>query len=242
MHPIRDHAVTRFVFPCFSSMARHGLPMCFSAMASFSAAAVTGAAGIASLRRTKQLRDVPLACLPLLFATQQVIEGGIWLGLRANPGSSENLVLAAVFAGIALVLWPVIAPLAVGLAEREKGQRWLIYALVPLSLLLAVYSTFLLISHPYTPTIVNASICYSNATPYPVSALVVYLLCTCLPPLLSSDRFLQMAGIVIVIGLVVSAIFYYESFFSVWCFFAALASVAIFASFQNRNRSVGAIA
>lgn len=218
------------------------LGMCFSAIASFSAAALTGAVGVASLTRTKRHRDIPLACVPLLFGAQQAVEGGLWLGLRTDPKNSTNLALTAVFTGIALVLWPVMAPLAVGLAERERRPRRLMYALIPLSLVLAVYSALLLISHPYAPTIVNASICYISGTPYPVWGLVAYVLCTCLPPLLSSDRFLRAGGIAIVVGIAVSSIFYYEGFFSVWCFFAALASVAIFGRFQSQTAPVDAIA
>jgi hypothetical protein len=61
-------------------------------------------------------------------------------------------------------------------------------------------------------------------------------------PLIFGDKFVRAAGIAIVTGLAVSSIFYYEGFFSVWCFFAALASVTIFGSFQSRNVSTTAIA
>ena len=216
--------------------------MCFSATASFAAAAVTGAVGVVTLRRTERLRDIPLASFPLIFGAQQAVEGLLWLGLRADPNSPANLALAAAFTGIALVIWPTLAPLAVGLVEQKKSARLSIYALIPVGIILAVYSAFLMMSHPYTPAIVNASICYIGGTPYPASGLMAYVICTCLPPLLSTDRFLRAAGIAIVVGLAVSLIFYYEGFFSVWCFFAALASVAIFGSFQSRHATVRATA
>ena len=209
--------------------------MCFSATASFAAAALTGAVGIATLQRTRRLRDVPLASVPLIFSAQQAVEGTLWLGLRANPEKPANQILAAAFTGIALVLWPALAPLALGLAERKRTVRLLIYALIPVGIILAGYSALLMTRHPYVPTIVNASICYISGTPYPTEGLMAYVLCTCLPPLLSSDKFLRVAGIAILVGMVVSSIFYYEGFFSVWCFFAALASVAIFGSFQSRS-------
>lgn len=148
-----------------------------------------------------------------------------------------NLALAAMFTGIALVLWPALVPLAVGLVEPNKTVRLLIYAMIPVGIALAGYSMVLIISHPYAPTIVNASICYISGTPYPTGGVIAYVLCACLPPLISTDKFLRAAGIAIVVGLAVSLISYYEGFFSVWCFFAALASVAIFSSFQNRRAS-----
>jgi hypothetical protein len=209
--------------------------MCFSATASFAAAALTGAVGVAALGRTRRLRDVPLAVIPLIFAAQQAIEGALWLELRPGPGGPASLALAAAFAGIALVLWPAWVPLAVGLSERKKSARLLICALIPVGIILAGYSALLIVRHPYAPSIVNASICYINSAPYPTGGLLAYVICTCLPPLLSSDKFLRATGIAIVIGMAVSAAFFYEGFFSVWCFFAALSSVTIFASLQSRS-------
>lgn len=53
--------------------------MCFSATASFTASAVLGITGIATLRQVKFKSLIFLACLPLLFAIQQFNEGLIWL-------------------------------------------------------------------------------------------------------------------------------------------------------------------
>lgn len=209
--------------------------MCFSATASFSAAALTGAIGVACLRRTRRPRDIPLACIPLLFGAQQAIEGLLWVGLRSNENDHINLLLAAVFTGIALVLWPVLAPIAVALREPKAVTRRLIYLLCPLGVIVAAYSVLLLTKHPYAPTIEHASICYISGTPYPMGGVLAYVLCTCMPPLLSSDKFLRITGIIFIVGLAVSALFFYDLFFSVWCFFAALASAAIFGSFQCRS-------
>lgn len=202
---------------------------------------LTGAAGVATLKHTRRVRDIPLASFPLLFGAQQAIEGALWLGLRSDPASPANRMLAAAFTAIALVLWPVFGPLAVGLAERKTTTRRLIYLLVPVGAILAAYSAFLMLRHPYMPTIVNASICYISGVPFSKSAMAAYVACTCLPPLLSTDRFVRVAGIAITAGLIVSATFFYEGFFSVWCFFAALASVAIFGSFQSRRVSIAPV-
>jgi len=216
--------------------------MCFSATASFAAAALTGAVGVATLGRVKRLRDIPLASIPLVFGAQQAIEGTLWLGLRADPGSSSNQALAATFTAIALVLWPALAPLAIGLAERNKTVRLLIYALLPVGIILGSYSMLLIAQHPYTATIVNANICYISGASYPTAGLVAYVVCTCLPPLLSTDIFVRRAGVSIGVGMGISSVFYYQGFFSVWCFFAALASAMIFGSFQRRSAPAGAVA
>ena len=209
--------------------------MCFSATASFSAAVLTDGVGIAALVHVRRVRDIPLASLPIVFGTQQAIEGGLWLGLRNHPGDPANQMLALAFTAIALVVWPIFAPLGVGLSERNATVRRLIYVLLSIGVVLAGYSGISLLHHPYVPSIVNASICYINGVPYPMVAMAAYMACTCLPPLISTDQFVRAAGIAIATGLIVSAAFYYEGFISVWCFFAALASVAIFGSFQRRG-------
>ena len=56
--------------------------MCFSASASFSAAALLLGIGALTLRSalaTRQPRALLFAAIPILFAIQQLIEGVIWL-------------------------------------------------------------------------------------------------------------------------------------------------------------------
>src|SRR5947209_13966304 len=113
--------------------------MCFSATASFAAALLTGGAGVAALKHVRRLRDVPLASFPLVFGAQQAIEGALWLTVRVHPAGPATRILAGAFTGIALVLWPVLAPLGVGLAEQKTTVRRLIYALMPIGVVLAGY-------------------------------------------------------------------------------------------------------
>ena len=69
--------------------------MCFSATASFTAAAVAGSIGAVTLWKAAKLRDpalLPIAAFPALFALQQTVEGLLWLELarpaRAHAGRS----------------------------------------------------------------------------------------------------------------------------------------------------------
>mgnify|MGYP000091041284 FL=1 len=74
--------------------------MCFSATASFAASAVLGATGIATLAKTKDRKMLPLATIPLVFAIQQAIEGGLWLTIA--DGGSDAVLLSALFLFFAL--------------------------------------------------------------------------------------------------------------------------------------------
>lgn len=76
--------------------------MCFSATASFVAAAGLAPVGIVSLvmaRRLEPERWRPLALMPILFAIQQALEGCVWLGLEAP----------AVLLGCGWCRWPIWA-------------------------------------------------------------------------------------------------------------------------------------
>jgi hypothetical protein len=56
--------------------------MCFSPDADFTASAVVGGVGVATLRRVRGRRELIIGALPLLFALHQFTEGFVWLGLR----------------------------------------------------------------------------------------------------------------------------------------------------------------
>jgi small-conductance mechanosensitive channel len=58
-----------------------------------------------------------------------------------------------------------------------------------------------------------------------------------LPLLMSSQRTVVVLGATVLVGLVVAYALYWEAFVSVWCFFAAAASVAILCHFEWSRRS-----
>jgi hypothetical protein len=59
--------------------------MCFSPLASFTTAALTGVIGVVAIGRVARPSELPLAAIPLFFGVQQAIEGGLWLVLPAAP-------------------------------------------------------------------------------------------------------------------------------------------------------------
>jgi uncharacterized membrane protein YesL len=65
---------------------------------------------------------------------------------------------------------------------------------------------------------------------------LAYLAATCLPLALSSRRAIVALGAIVFAGAAVAYAFYWESFVSVWCFFAAAASVVILAHFEWSRR------
>ena len=198
--------------------------MCFSATASFTAASVLATAGLFTLSRARSVRELPLAGVPVLFAAQQAIEGALWLTLPHPESAVLSGWLANAFALIALVIWPVYAPLAVLLVRRGCGglrcgsaSGW--------ARSFALYSAHDMMLHPYHVVRAPASLCYINNSPYPLYALAIYLPAVCGAFLVASDRLIRLFGLAILGGLAVSLAAFYADVVSVWCFFASLASL-----------------
>lgn len=207
--------------------------MCFSASVSFGAAAILGLTGVAALTKVRALSELPLAAVPLLFAVQQAIEGFLW---RAVPdGRDHTLALATLFTTIALIVWPLLIPIATALVEREPARRLAMLILVPAGIGVSINYAAILLVRPYRAWPVGHTLTYVNNHPISPVMLGLYIICTCIPPLLSGSRTLMLFGGIVIAGLIVSLLAFYESFISVWCFFAALASLAIWKFFQDRR-------
>ena len=68
-----------------------------------------------------------------------------------------------------------------------------------------------------------------------------YLAATGLPLMLSSQRTVALLGTIVLIGSAIAFVAYWEAFVSVWCFFAAAASVVVLGHFEwARQRRLGA--
>jgi hypothetical protein len=202
--------------------------MCFSATGSFAAAALNASAGAATFWNTKSTSEAPLACFPLVFAAQQAIEGTLWLALPQHAASGICTVAAGSFATIALTIWPVLAPLAALAIEPRTWRRIAMAAFLIAGIIFAIVIGSQITSAPYSAAIVQHRIVYDNGIILPLFMSGFYVLIVCGPLLLSSHASLRALGILTLTGLVVSYFAFYYAFFSVWCFFAALASGLIF--------------
>jgi hypothetical protein len=208
--------------------------MCFSATASFTAASFAGTAGLLTMSRATQVRELPLAGAPLLFGAQQAIEGCLWLVLPHPDQAVWALLLANGFAVIALVLWPLYAPIAAALVEDDAKRRALMWWLMPFGAAFALYSGFDIAHHLYRAVPTAHSLCYINNSPYPSFAIGVYVVATCGGFWLSTHRALRVFGVIVTAGLAASLAVFLADLVSVWCFFAAAASVALLFHFFLR--------
>ena len=93
-----------------------------------------------------------------------------------------------------------------------------------------------MLSGPREAVIVNSCIVYRTGQDHPVLIGLAYLAATSLPLIASSQRAILALGVVVLAGCLVAYIFYWQAFLSVWCFFAAAASITILAHFEWARR------
>lgn len=207
--------------------------MCFSASASFAAAIIAGTSGGVCLARVRDRGDLLLATIPLVFAVQQTIEGLLWLTLEDKALANRSADLTEGFLVLALVFWPVYAPLATLLAEPDRRRVRLMSACLAAGLTVAIYFFISLSAFPRTASIEDGHIAYSADPGLPLLIRLFYPAATSLALMLSSHRIIAISGVLLFIGSVVSYWMYWNAFTSVWCFFAAIASVLFIVHFER---------
>jgi hypothetical protein len=206
--------------------------MCFSATASFTSGAVLVLVGLQALRLTRQRREWPYALIPVLFGLQQLLEGVLWLSFPAHA-LALNAVVTQMFSYFSQVLWPIYIPLAVWLLE-PAGWRNRMLALITLAG--AICSLFLLsylVRLPVTSEVRGAHIVYIFPHFHVVAATGLYLLGTCVGPLFSSHRMVQLFGMAATLSFCATYAFYATWFISVWCFFAGALSCIVLLQFHR---------
>jgi Family of unknown function (DUF6629) len=207
--------------------------MCFSATASFVTVGTTTAVGIACLSKVRQWRELPLASLPLIFAVQQAIEGCLWLTLPVDPDGPLSSLLTLLFLLYAKVFWPAFAPITTLLVEPEPRRRQLMIICAAAGASIAAFFLWSIYAYPHGAIIRGGHIVYTGEAPSSISIAVMYLAATTIAPLLSTHRAVVLLGAIVFCGSLLAYFMYWETFASVWCFFAAAGSVVILVHFER---------
>jgi hypothetical protein len=181
--------------------------------------------------------------MPLLFSAHQAIEGLLWLNLPAGgvlPGQAPTLFLGGLILAwliVAQALWPAWGPLAVWLAEPHGRRR---RAMAPFTAIGAGVSAFLLfkiLTAERGVTLMEHHVTYTTGMGHVHAVIGLYLAAIGVPMLLSSSRAIAAMGVVMIAGAFFTWYAYAHAFQSVWCFFAALASLLVVAHFWRRERA-----
>ena len=205
--------------------------MCFSAAANFVGSGVLGTLGVATLTQVKHKRELLFASLPTLFAVHQFMEGFVWLGLDGvmSPGITHKM--GAAFVLYAQGLLPIVIPLSVLLFEPDGKSRRRMFPFLAVGTLTTLYMLWALIAYPLHIYVERNSIVYINDGTNNTALAVLYVIATCGSLFFSKVRDMVIFGAAnLAILLTVMAVKRY-AFTSLWCAYAAVASVIILAYF-----------
>jgi hypothetical protein len=210
--------------------------VCFSAEASFAAGVALIPAGGYCLWMSalKKPTFVGLALVPMLFGIQQISEGFVWQGMHRHD-DAQTRSASLVFLFFALAFWPFWFPVLTALIEPQKTRRrffiglallatiwfWILYfPLITGSVSFEIQDRHHSIEYQYLGLPVYR---YLDKTPL----RLLYFASVALPPLLSSETWGRIPGIVLGASALLAVLVFDYAFVSVWCFFAAVLSVYI---------------
>ena len=210
--------------------------MCFSAAANFTGSGVLATVGVATLTRVKHRRELLFASLPALFAIHQFIEGFVWLGLDGmlSPKITHNM--GAAFMLYAQGILPFLLPLSVLLFEPSGQSRKRMVPFLGIGTLTTLYILWALAAYPTEIFAKGNSIVYINPATNNTTVALFYVIATCGSLLFSKVKDMVIFGVAnMVILLTVMAVKRY-AFTSLWCAYAAVASVIILAYFWKSSK------
>jgi hypothetical protein len=205
--------------------------VCFSATANFVGSGVLGAVGVVTLTKVKHRRELLFASLPTLFAVHQFIEGFVWLGLDGVLSPKVTHDMGAAFVLYAQGLLPFLIPLSVVLFEPGVKNRKRMLPFLALGTGTTLYILWALIAYPLQIYVEGNSIVYINDGTNNTWLAVLYVIATCGTLFFSKVRDMVIFGAAnLIILLTVMAVKRY-AFTSLWCAYAAVASVIVLAYF-----------
>ena len=210
--------------------------MCFSAAANFVGSGVLGAIGAVTLSRVKHRRELLFASLPTLFALHQFMEGFVWLGLDGAMSAKVAHDAGAAFMLYAQGLLPFLIPLSVALFEPTAARRRKMVPFAVLGLGLTLFMLWALTAYPLQVYAQHHSIVYLNEATNRTWVGILYIIATC------GSLFFSGIGDMVIFGgvnlgilLITLAVKRY-AFTSVWCAYAAVASIIICVYFLRSSK------
>ena len=211
--------------------------MCFSATANFVGSGVLGAVGVVTLTKVKHRRELLFAALPTLFAVHQFIEGFVWLGLDGilSPTVAHNM--GAAFMLYAQGLLPFLLPLSVLLFEPDKKSRQRMLPFLVLGTATALYILWALTAYRLQLYVRGNSIVYINQATNNTAIALLYVIATCGTLFFSKIKPMIVFGAANLVILLLVMAFKRYAFTSLWCAYAAVASVIILVYFWRSHGS-----
>jgi hypothetical protein len=205
--------------------------MCFSAMANFTGSGILGTVGVITLTKVRHRRELLFAALPLLFAVHQFIEGFVWLGLDGVLSPEVTHAMGAAFMLYAQGLLPFLIPLSVWLFEPTTKSRQRMAPFLVIGGATGLYILWALTAYSFEVSVKANTLVYVNPATNNLAVAILYVIATCGTLFFSKEKDMVIFGAAnLIILLAVMAVKRY-AFTSLWCAYAAVASVIILAYF-----------
>jgi hypothetical protein len=211
--------------------------MCYSPEASFAVGSVLAIVGAGAIRKALRYDRTMLifSLFPAIFSLHQFLEGVVWLSV---DGAFDGKIFRYLYIYIAVLLWPVLTPLASLASETDPLRRRLRYALLAAGLVLGGYlAVKLATATGIEVKVVGHSLSYivGYDPKLPVFIDYAYAAITLLSLLTLRNRVINVIGILVGVSFLYSYIEMKEVWYSVWCFTAAVFSVLFFFSVRAKE-------
>lgn len=218
--------------------------MCFSAEASFTAAAILIPAGAASMTLAwrRDVRFVPLCTLPLLFGLQQLMEGFVWTsGAAGDVSLAHRFSLAYMF--FAWLAWPVWVPFSVFFLEPARRKPFYLVAAVLGGILGAgQYLPYFAHGKWLTVEFLGRAIRYDGIELFDYLVdrnltYALYLALIILPPLCATRQDVRIFGVLVALAAGLTFAFFRFAYISAFCFLGAAMSVYLLLMIRRVGRN-----
>ncbi|OJX79759.1 MAG: hypothetical protein BGO93_11255 [Mesorhizobium sp. 65-26] len=217
--------------------------MCFSAKASFTAAALllpSGAFSILRAYRTDR-RYAPICALPLLFGLQQLLEGFVW---TSSASGDRDLVkfYAIGYMFFSWLAWPIWVPFSTYFLEPlRRKPLYLLFAIAGAILGAGQYLPYFVHSDWLSVQFLDSAIVYDGVELFDFLfarelTYAIYLMLIILPLLLSTRGEIRIFGVLVAIVAAITYLFFRFAYISAFCFGGALMSFYLVAMIFRIDR------
>jgi hypothetical protein len=202
--------------------------VCFSPGADAVVGGIVVVIGVDALRHVREPKQILLASLPLLFGLHQIDEAFVWWGLQGHVSESVERVGVWIYVLFALAALPALVPLAVLGIERSAPRRRLIGAFAALGIGVGVALGVALFRGSVDAAIGGRYIAYDvSALTQGRELTALYVVAACGALIASGYRDLSAFGVLNLVAVPLFMWLTVSGFISLWCFWAAIASVVI---------------
>jgi hypothetical protein len=187
--------------------------------------------GAVTLTKVKHRRELLFASLPVLFAVHQFIEGFVWLGLDGILSSAVAHDMGAAFMLYAQGLLPFLLPLSVLLFEANATSHRRMLPFLILGGATTLYILWALTAFQLQLFVKGNSIVYINQATNNTVVALLYVSATCGSLFSSKIKMMVIFGVANLAILLLFMEVKRYAFTSLWCAYAAVASVIILGYF-----------